>query len=300
MTVHRKGDLIMKIGLLRQMTRCCGAAIAAALIAGVIPAEANEHEGVEYEGVEFRVDVGAHALTFTERSSALGVEIETEMHTKGFAVDGEAAYTFPEIPVRLQLGFTTFQSSTDTEEVRVAGVLTQTQDLDDSFWVLSPALGYVASLNETIKVTPLFGWDWQWINQERDNIFILGVPLGIQVTEKIRGNGPVVGIRLAIDVTDKVQVNGHYSHSFLTHITAENSLAETLGFSEFETDGDIDRVRLGIEYKLSNAVALGLAYQFLQNRRDESPVQTVGLVSAVLPEGVHRFHAGFARLTIRF
>jgi len=65
-----------------------------------------------------------------------------------------------------------------------------------------------------------------------------------------------------------------HSHSFLNNIKVEkdgfigSASFKTLGIDKVKTDGDIDRLRFGVDFKLSKAVVLGLGYRFLRNERD--------------------------------
>ena len=103
-------------------------------------------------GVEFRADVGGHGLTFRESTSVFGVKSKTKMTTGGFSFDGEAAYTFSGFPLRAQLGFTTFQSSTDTEKVTVGGVRTQTVSVQPP---PGPGFGYEIDSEKVEEITEI-------------------------------------------------------------------------------------------------------------------------------------------------
>jgi hypothetical protein len=261
---------------------------------------AQETTGAKSLGFDLRADVGFHAVRFKESSSVFGPTVKSAWDSRGFAFNGEVAYTLARFPLHLQLGFLTFQSSTDTEETRVNGVLTQTQDLDENFDLLTPAVGCVLRLGRGVRLTPLVGWEFQWIKQTRENFVMQGIPLALTVTEDIDANGPLVGFRLAANLTERLRVRLQYSHTFLTALEAENSFAKEAGFGKFESDGDIDRVNVGLEYHIAKPVGLGFSYQFLRNTRAESSVQTINGMAAVLPSAEHVFHAGFVRVTIRF
>jgi opacity protein-like surface antigen len=91
----------MKIGVLRQMTRCCGAAIAAALIAGVTLAAsvADAAEGWYVSGQPGGSFLSDAALDDpTGILVALGTEVEFE---PGFSVAGSVGYGF-DIGVRVE------------------------------------------------------------------------------------------------------------------------------------------------------------------------------------------------------
>jgi hypothetical protein len=270
--------------------RCYGCMLVFLVVLGCVPfaALAQAARGTMRSGVELWAEVGLHAVSFEERSAVFGPKLETEWESLGVALAAEAAYTWPRFPLRGQLGFTTFQSSTDTEKVRIDGQLTQTQDLDESFYLLTPALGYEVRLGR-VRVTPLVGWEFQWIEQTRENS-----------TEDIDANGPLLGIRVSADLTEALSVSLHYAHTFLSTLEAENSLFRALGFQPAESEGDIDRVSVGIEYHMAPPVSVGLSYQFLRNQRDESSVQVLNGSALVLPSAEHIVHAGFVRLTVRF
>lgn len=91
----------MKICVLRQMTRCCGAAIAAALIAGVTPAAsvANAAEGWYFSGQAGGSFLSDAALDDpTGILAALNTEVEFD---PGFSVAGSVGYGF-DIGVRVE------------------------------------------------------------------------------------------------------------------------------------------------------------------------------------------------------
>jgi len=241
------------------------------------------------------VHAGYGTAGYKERTSALGVDVESESIQPVFLTGFSVEYTFRR---KLFINLTTdlLFGREGNERWSGDGVEIQENDMRISGQFYDLRFGYKDDLNNVYYRVYISG-GWDGLSFKRDVFRVDGMPAGGSVEEDFSLIRMGIGAGAGYKLNKRWAIDGRAAYSYYPYARVENT---ALPDFDFRIHGTCLDEGLGVTYQISDRLSLYAGFSYTLLRLDESDVIEKGSVMAVFPASTTEIRTGMLNLTYMF